>query len=383
MVRDLQLVMSAVLLSACASTQTERETTPPSAEQPDPLVVVSPELWTDARAPIEERGLRAVVSEASIDDGSARAETSLERALEHYRDFEFDESLAAIEDAVEVLEASARAGEDFVILRRALLQRAMSELALERGEAALLSVRAAATFVELGPVEEAQWPPEVRTLFEEALGEVASAPNAHLSLTSEPPGAHVFLDGEEVGRSPFSGEVAPGRHYLRIEVLGFATDRELIDLEPEDRRDVHMTLRPAGNDELGSQLRVDAIEQLSESERESLAAASDAEVLWSLSLGPMGQLQGRTLSLVDGEARYETVDVTEETTLSEAVDELLTALTGEVTPYQPPPSRRERVLRSPWLWAGIGLVLAGGLATVIGVVATQETDPQVILTPDP
>jgi len=97
----------------------------------------------------------------------------------------------------------------------------------------------------------------------------------------------------------------------------------------------------------------------------------------------MGQLQGRTLSLVDGEARYETVDVTEETTLSEAVDELLTALTGEVTPYQPPPSRRERVLRSPWLWAGIGLVLAGGLATVIGVVATQETDPQVILTPDP
>ena len=61
-----------------------------------------------------------------------------------------------------------------------------------------------------------------------------SAPTAvHLRVNSQPPGAKVFLDGREVGRTPFDGEYPRDgeSHIVRAELPGHAPASETVVLE--------------------------------------------------------------------------------------------------------------------------------------------------------
>ncbi len=55
---------------------------------------------------------------------------------------------------------------------------------------------------------------------------------APVTISSEPPGGTVFVDGNEVGQTPLELELRSGRHDVEVRRDGFKTFRETLDVEP-------------------------------------------------------------------------------------------------------------------------------------------------------
>ncbi len=66
-----------------------------------------------------------------------------------------------------------------------------------------------------------------------------------LTVLSDPPGATVTVDGRAVGTTPWTGELIPGEHHLRLEKEGEAPQERSIELAPERSLEVTVELEPA------------------------------------------------------------------------------------------------------------------------------------------
>lgn len=68
-----------------------------------------------------------------------------------------------------------------------------------------------------------KFPPDVLAAFERAKRELLSGRPAEVQFVSRPPGASLFLDGKERGRTPIrSLGVYPGGHFIRLTLAGHA-----------------------------------------------------------------------------------------------------------------------------------------------------------------
>jgi tetratricopeptide (TPR) repeat protein len=65
-----------------------------------------------------------------------------------------------------------------------------------------------------------------------------------LSVLSTPDGATVLVDGQAVGATPFTGELAPGRHLVLIERQGYRQARHEIVLAPSTPTELNVSLEP-------------------------------------------------------------------------------------------------------------------------------------------
>lgn len=75
------------------------------------------------------------------------------------------------------------------------------------------------------------------------IAKMKSALSARLSVTSEPVGAEVYLDGRRLGFAPLSrAGLTPGRHLLRVLKEGFAPKEQTVDLLPGRESSVHYDL---------------------------------------------------------------------------------------------------------------------------------------------
>lgn len=73
----------------------------------------------------------------------------------------------------------------------------------------------------------------------------AQAP-ARLSVTSEPPGADVILDGQLTGaKTPVVLEVRPGAHRVSLVLIGYETERVTAELAPGGSDQRAVTLKPS------------------------------------------------------------------------------------------------------------------------------------------
>ena len=63
-----------------------------------------------------------------------------------------------------------------------------------------------------------------------------------LTISSEPSGAAVSIDGAAVGNTPWTGEIAPGRHRIRISLKGYAPLVRMVDLAGTRARDLDFRL---------------------------------------------------------------------------------------------------------------------------------------------
>jgi tetratricopeptide (TPR) repeat protein len=63
-----------------------------------------------------------------------------------------------------------------------------------------------------------------------------------LTVSSEPSGAAVSIDGAAVGNTPWTGEIAPGRHRIRISLKGYAPLVRMVDLAGTRARDLDFRL---------------------------------------------------------------------------------------------------------------------------------------------
>ena len=71
---------------------------------------------------------------------------------------------------------------------------------------------------------------------------VAGASGSHLTLTSQPSGASVQVDGKESGITPWSGEVRPGNHKVSIAAKGFLKEERVVPIQPNRDADVTFAL---------------------------------------------------------------------------------------------------------------------------------------------
>ena len=71
---------------------------------------------------------------------------------------------------------------------------------------------------------------------------VAGTSGSHLTLTSQPNGATVQIDGKELGITPWSGEMKPGNHKVGISSKGFLKEERVVPIQPNRDADVTFAL---------------------------------------------------------------------------------------------------------------------------------------------
>ncbi|MBI5546525.1 MAG: PEGA domain-containing protein [Deltaproteobacteria bacterium] len=64
-----------------------------------------------------------------------------------------------------------------------------------------------------------------------------------LSVDSQPPGAAVHVGGSELGRTPWSGELALGRHQVRVSLTGHQTVIREIELQADRSHELEIALQ--------------------------------------------------------------------------------------------------------------------------------------------
>jgi hypothetical protein len=70
--------------------------------------------------------------------------------------------------------------------------------------------------------------------------------NAVLLLKSAPTGAEVHVDGELAGTTPLEYPVKPGRHKVRVALVGYRGETREVVVVPDEREQVGFNLAPAG-----------------------------------------------------------------------------------------------------------------------------------------
>ena len=65
------------------------------------------------------------------------------------------------------------------------------------------------------------------------------------SVLSSPLGATVIVDDQPVGVTPFTGQVAPGKHKLVLSLRGYSDSEQRLELAADRAQDLNVTLVPA------------------------------------------------------------------------------------------------------------------------------------------
>ncbi len=79
-------------------------------------------------------------------------------------------------------------------------------------------------------------------LLQKALIEEAARPRGSLAVESKPPGALVFVDGSELGVTPFKRPSYSGKHRLVLRSAGFRSDQRDIEVPESQRLSLDITL---------------------------------------------------------------------------------------------------------------------------------------------
>jgi tetratricopeptide (TPR) repeat protein len=86
---------------------------------------------------------------------------------------------------------------------------------------------------------------EVRAKVAELAAALSQRGVQQVSILSEPPGATVLLDDQNVGVTPLTRDTAPGKHRLVLRLEGYAEQNTELRLEPQTPQDVLLQLVPA------------------------------------------------------------------------------------------------------------------------------------------
>ncbi|MEZ4337659.1 MAG: PEGA domain-containing protein [Sandaracinaceae bacterium] len=153
--------------------------------------------------------------------------------------------------------------------------------------------------------DPARHPPELVELHREVLAEESR--EATLTVTSEPSGATVTIDGQREGQTPITWEGLPsGRHYVTLERDGFLPDVQVVSIGGGEPAERHFPLSigppPMRAAAALRALRSDGADAEARWRAEA-AALTEADVLFVLSLSPdrlaLAAFDGRGTALGD------------------------------------------------------------------------------------
>lgn len=323
------------------------------------LIVIAPS-GSDEDLDFDVPGTAVVPAPAAAASAAAEASPALERARTLYRDLAFEESLAAVGEAQIVLERAPRAREDFLALHRALVYRAMNELALGREARADEALRHAVSIAPSAVLDEGVYPPDVRSRYDTIRTAMRAEPPASIAVVTEPAGATVTLDGSDAGRTPATLHGAPGRHYVGLSAAGHAPRVVPIELAA-DASPLRVSLARASYAESVAQIAAEDPSALAALPAEQRRAIVDAlRVDRVVHVEPSGpeRWSGTEIDLEAGETR----------SLAPRGDTLRDAIASMIretrVPRSEPPAEESSVFESPWLWIGAAVLAAGAAVGV-------------------
>ncbi|HEX9306701.1 MAG TPA: PEGA domain-containing protein [Anaeromyxobacter sp.] len=314
-------------------------------------------------------------------------------AVAAYAAGQFDTSIKTLRAVVEALEALPPSAEVFAEWTATMLRLARTEQELgRRVEAQAMLERLLRAAPETRP-DARRYPPSFLSLVEDSRERLRSAGTRRLAVESEP-GVRVFVDGREVGTSPVTVALPPGRYRVAGERGGVRAPGIVADLSEEDRAlrldlSVADALRPDGGPGLAlassdRPLRiVTAAARLALDRAVTTSLLRDGEVvllvatMYDLRRGraeregrirldggapPPGGLEALAAFLATGQASALVFTPSGPTLALQAVPRPGSALAGALAPMQPGrPSR------------AYGLAAAAtGAATILAVVGTVD-----------
>lgn len=217
---------------------------------------------------------------------------------------------------------------------------------------------------------------------------VATRPTGSFEVRANAPNARLFVDDQEVGRTPGVVRVPVGRHVLRIEAAGFKPYGRVLDVLEGRRPPLNVTLAPDEYVVALDRIRRSTVTLDGDAIGAALEELSLSE-LWVLEVG-RGE-QSRALFSICGQSgcvspeRLEAgdrlrTDGAPHADVRSAVRSGRRWLDEEerIIPEPPPPPIWERW----WFWTLVGsAVVASGIA--IGVAARPEPDEQRRFVVDP
>ncbi len=322
------------------------------------------------RARVEERedlepaslarlaSLATDVQTVSTEEAELEARRRLAGAEEAFSRFDYSGATTQLGEALELLRPLARRADGRARLASTHLTLAMVLMVHGEREAALEELRTCLHLDATCAPDPARHPPELVALHREVMAETGR--EATLTVTSEPSGATVTIDGQREARTPVTWEgLHPGRHYVTIARDGFLPDVQVVSIgggEPTERR---FTLS-VGPPPMRAAAALRALESDgAEAERRWRAQAAtltEADVLLVLSLAPerlaLAAFDGRGAAL--GEALERDRD--DPDAAREYLDQVL-----------PPPT--VPFYGQWWFWTpialGVAILLAGATFLVV------------------
>jgi len=171
-------------------------------------------------------------------------------AVAAHADGDFEGSHRTLRAVVEALEAQPDGPEVFAAWRRAMLRLARSEQELGRGietQAVLERLLRAAPETKADP---RQFPPSFQRLVEEGRARLEALGTVALTVEAQPP-ARVFVEGREVGVSPVTVALAPGRYRVAGLSGGLATAAVVVELTGPRTVQLDMSMAEALRPEAG------------------------------------------------------------------------------------------------------------------------------------
>jgi hypothetical protein len=240
------------------------------------------------------------------------------------------------------------------------------------------------------PITMAEFSPDIVTAVDAVRGQ--TRPTRELSITTEPPGAQLAVDGRDVGRSPVSVPLAVGQHVVvarmpmfHAHAQAFAVDDATGPLALALDRDDEWTRLAVGPEtgmpETATQGLTDATIRYADLDAVVLVAATERSGGPTLLVQRCAGLPARCTAIVE-------IGYADASGLSAAAREAWSAVRAADLRYPPSVFGDPRVTglrvthhcevcRSPWLWGGIGA--AAVIATVaIIAVATSSRPPPIV-----
>ncbi|MHB8878277.1 MAG: PEGA domain-containing protein [Myxococcaceae bacterium] len=268
----------------------------------------------------------------------ADARSGAARAWAAARDHFFGARFADARQVGEAARAAAAGHEGDPQVARTLAR--LDLLAAQCGDAD--GYRRAAAHSASLELDEAQWSPEVRAGFARAVAARAASTRTRLRVSTEPPGATVFADGELLGVTPLSADQPVGEHAVLLFRDGFLPVERAVLLEVNVEKGLDTALEPQRPSELfgGLRLRLDLGGEPSEDELVAAARQLSADVFTVLDATAPGKV--RALAAGPGVARtaFERSGA-RLTALREVMDELRGYVaTACAVAHQPPGSAK-------------------------------------------
>lgn len=185
-----------------------------------------------------------------LTDDIPKIEKLLDEGKQLYEDAEVEEALSKFNGALNLLEKRIDSLHDYTLLATALFNVGCSWKMLEEDD------KAKEHFLKLLAInpdyEAGDWiDDDTRDFFDSVKSKVMIQPLGELSVTSEPEGATVYLNGRIAGMTPLKLDgVTAGKHYWRIHKNGYRDIGGIVNVREESTAKVKETLAAADGAEM-------------------------------------------------------------------------------------------------------------------------------------